>query len=161
VFAHLSRRGPHPRMAVHNAGARVAVGQNRPAARTTNSRRRTIPTPRLLPYTSQLCIHCRGPAVLRQRGLATALAQYPGFTDAGDLVLPVPVPVRGPSGLLAEDALVAMIGQVAEAVGAARGRGWFPLLLGGDCPVILGALAALQAERDCPGLLFVDGHEDA
>ena len=59
MFAHLSRRGPHPRMAVHNAGARVAVGQNRPAARTANSRRRTIPTPRLLPYTIQLCIHCR------------------------------------------------------------------------------------------------------
>jgi arginase len=103
----------------------------------------------------------RSPAVLRQRGLATALARRPGFTDAGDLVLPGPVPVRGPSGLLAEDALVAMIGQVAEAVGAARSRGWFPLLLGGDCPVILGALAALQAERDRAGLLFVDGHEDA
>jgi arginase len=103
----------------------------------------------------------RGPAVLRQRGLAAALARYPGFTDAGDLVLPVPVPVRGPSGLLAEDALVAMTGQVARAVGAARRRGRFPLLLGGDCPVVLGALAALQAERDRVGLLFVDGHEDA
>ena len=101
------------------------------------------------------------PAVLRQRGLATALARHRGFTDAGDLVLPVPVPVRGPSGLLAEDALVAMIERVAQAVGAARSRGWFPLLLGGDCPVILGALAALQAERNRPGLLFVDGHEDA
>src|SRR5215470_4573505 len=103
----------------------------------------------------------RAPAVLRQRGLATALARHPGFTDAGDLALPVPVPVRGPSGLLAEDALVAMIRQVALAVGAARGRGRFPLLLGGDCPVILGALAALQAEAGQPGLLFVDGHEDA
>jgi len=103
----------------------------------------------------------RAPAALRQRGLATALARHPGFTDAGDLALPVPVPVRGPSGLLAEDALVAIIGQVAQAVAAARRRGRFPLLLGGDCPVILGALAALQAEADRPGLLFVDGHEDA
>jgi arginase len=103
----------------------------------------------------------RAPAVLRQRGLATALARHRGFTDAGDLVLPVPVPVRGPSGLLAEDALVAMIGHVAEAVGAARGRGWFPLLVGGDCPVILGALAAVQAEAGRAGLLFIDGHEDA
>ncbi len=103
----------------------------------------------------------RAPAALRQRGLATMLARHRRFTDAGDLVLPVPVPVRGPSGLLAEDALVAMIGHVAEAVGAARGRGWFPLVLGGDCPVILGALATLRAERDRPGLLFVDGHEDA
>ena len=72
--------------------------------------------------------------------------------------LPVPVPVRGPSGLLAEDALVAMTGQVAQAVGAARRSGWYPLLAGGPCPVILGALAALQAAA---GLLFVDGHEDA
>ena len=103
----------------------------------------------------------RAPVVLRQRGLATALAGYPGFTDAGDLVLPVPVPVRSPGGLLAEDALVAMIGQVAHAVGAARRRGQFPLLAGGDCPVILGALAALHVVADRPGLLFVDGHEDA
>jgi arginase len=103
----------------------------------------------------------RAPAVLRQRGLATALEGHRGFTDAGDLALPMPVPVRGPSGLLAEDALVAIIGQVAQAVGAARRDGRFPLLLGGDCPVILGALAALQIEADRPGLLFVDGHEDA
>ena len=64
---------------------------------------------------------------MRQRGLAVALARHRGFTDAGDLVLPAPVPVRGPSGLLAGDALVAMIGQVADAVGAARGRGRFSL----------------------------------
>ncbi len=103
----------------------------------------------------------RAPGVLRQRGLAAALARRPSFTDAGDLALPVPQPRRGPSGLLAEDALIAMIGQVREAVRAARRDRRFPLLIGGDCPVIAGALAALQAERDGPGLLFVDGHEDA
>jgi arginase len=103
----------------------------------------------------------RAPGVLRQRGLAAALAARPGFTDAGDLALAAPRPRRGPSGLLAEDALIMMIGRVREAVRAARGRGRFPLLVGGDCPVILGALAALQAEADEPGLLFVDGHEDA
>jgi arginase len=103
----------------------------------------------------------RAPGVLRERGLAAALAGRPGFTDAGDLALAAPRPRRGPSGLLAEDALIVMIGQVREAVGAARERGSFPLLIGGDCPVILGALAALQAEAGEPGLLFVDGHEDA
>jgi hypothetical protein len=41
----------------------------------------------------------RAPAVLRQRGLAAALARRSGFTDAGDLVLPPPEPVRGPPGL--------------------------------------------------------------
>jgi arginase len=103
----------------------------------------------------------RAPAVLRERGLAAALARRPGFTDAGDLALPAPKPARGPSGLLAEDALVTTIGLVHDAVGAARRDGGFPLLVGGDCPLILGALAALQDERERPGLLFVDGHEDA
>jgi arginase family enzyme len=56
-----------------------------------------------------------------------------GFTDAGDLAQPAPVPVPGPSGLLAEDALVATIAQVARAVAAARRQARFPLLLGGDC----------------------------
>lgn len=103
----------------------------------------------------------RAPGVLRERGLAAALGRRPGFTDAGDLALPAPQPRRGPSGLLAEDALIAMIGQVREAVRTARRDRRFPLLIGGDCPVIVGALAALQAEHDEPGLLFVDGHEDA
>jgi arginase len=103
----------------------------------------------------------RAPGVLRQRGLSAALASRPGFTDAGDLALAAPQPRRGPSGLLAEDALITMIRQVRAAVRAARSGGRFPLLIGGDCPVILGALAALQAEQDQPGLLFVDGHEDA
>ncbi|MGB6457856.1 MAG: arginase family protein [Streptosporangiaceae bacterium] len=103
----------------------------------------------------------RAPSVLRERGLSAALARTPGFTDTGDLRLPAPQPRRGPSGLLAEDALIAMIGQVRAAVRGARSRGRFPLLVGGDCPVLLGALAALQSEQHQPGLLFVDGHEDA
>ena len=103
----------------------------------------------------------RAPGVLRQRGLTAALAGRPGVTDAGDLTLAAPRPGRGPSGLLAEDALITMIGQVHGAVRTARSGGRFPLLIGGDCPVILGALAALQIETGDPGLLFVDGHEDA
>jgi arginase len=103
----------------------------------------------------------RAPGVLRQRGLTAALAGRAGFTDAGDLALATPRARRGPSGLLAEDALIVMIGRVRDAVCAAREGGRFPLLIGGDCPVILGALAALQAEAAEPGLLFVDGHEDA
>jgi arginase len=103
----------------------------------------------------------RAPAVLRERGLAAALQSQRGFADAGDLPLLVPQQWRGRSGLLAEDALISMIGQVGAAVRAARDRGKFPLLIGGDCPVILGALVAMQAEAAQPGLLFVDGHEDA
>ena len=41
------------------AGASRTAGQHRPAPTTTHARRRTITTPRLLPHTIQLCIHCR------------------------------------------------------------------------------------------------------
>jgi arginase len=103
----------------------------------------------------------RAPAALRERGLSAMLASRPGFADSGDLPLPPPQRWRGPSGLLAEDALITMIQQVRGAVSAARSGGRFPLLVGGDCPVLLGALAALGDEQVQPGLLFVDGHEDA
>jgi arginase len=103
----------------------------------------------------------RAPASLRDSGLSAALAGLPWFSDSGDLPLTAPLPQRGASGLLAEDALISTIGQVRTAVRAARTGGRLPLLLGGDCPVLLGALSALQTEHDQPGLLFVDGHEDA
>src|SRR5260221_10235823 len=75
----------------------------------------------------------RAPAVLR-RGLVAALAGGAGLADAGDVRLPFPQPWRGPSRLLAEDALVAMIGRVCWAGPAAPPRGPVPLLVGGDCP---------------------------
>lgn len=41
-------------------------------------------------------------------------------------------------------------------------EGRFPLVIGGDCPVLLGCLAAVSAKNYSPiGLLFVDGHEDS
>jgi hypothetical protein len=41
------------------AGASMAASQHGPAPTATIPRRRTITTPRLLPHTIQLCIHCR------------------------------------------------------------------------------------------------------
>jgi arginase len=38
--------------------------------------------------------------------------------------------------------------------------GGFPLVIGGDCPILLGCLGA-TGDGVPPGLLFVDGHEDA
>jgi arginase len=101
------------------------------------------------------------PRVLRERGLITALASLADVTDSGDLPLPPPTEHRSPSGLRNEDGLIALIGQVGAAVRAARHAGRMPVLVGGDCPVLLGALAVLQAETADVGLLFVDGHEDA
>jgi len=48
---------------------------------------------------------------------------------------------------------------LADAVGPALARGSFPVVLGGDCSIILGNLLALR-RRGRYGLLFVDGHTD-
>ena len=48
---------------------------------------------------------------------------------------------------------------LADAVGSAIGAGAFPVVLGGDCSILLGCLLALR-RRGRFGLLFLDGHAD-
>lgn len=49
--------------------------------------------------------------------------------------------------------------RLASAVDAALRRGDFPVVLGGDCSILLGILLALR-HRQRAGLLFLDGHAD-
>jgi hypothetical protein len=79
--------------------------------------------------------------------LAPALAARVGLTGSGDLPLSSPTPQRGLSGLRNEHGLIALVQQVSAAVRAVRRAGRLPLLVGGDCPVLLGALAASIAGR--------------
>jgi arginase len=105
----------------------------------------------------------RAPAALRDAGLIEALGQA-GIeaTDRGDVPLGPTEPARDPvSGLIAPAALTAMIPAVREAVDASLRSGGFPLVIGGDCPVLLGCLGGAGDGDTPPGLLFVDGHEDA
>jgi arginase len=49
--------------------------------------------------------------------------------------------------------------QLANAVADVVARGEFPILLGGDCSIVLGSTLALR-RRGRYGLLFIDGHAD-
>jgi arginase len=49
--------------------------------------------------------------------------------------------------------------ELADAVGEVLDRGEFPVVLGGDCSIVLGPTLALK-RRGRYGLLFVDGHAD-
>jgi len=53
-----------------------------------------------------------------------------------------------------------LVARVRDTVALILDDGNLPLVIGGDCPLLLGCLAAV-ARRDRLGLLFVDGHEDA
>jgi arginase len=49
--------------------------------------------------------------------------------------------------------------RLADTVAEVVGRGEFPILLGGDCSILLGSSLALR-RRGRYGLLFIDGHAD-
>lgn len=104
----------------------------------------------------------RAPAALRDAGLVEALGRAGlTVTDRGDLDLPTPIPDRDPtSHVIGPGVLAPMIRRVRDAVTGSLAGGAFPLVLGGDCPVLVGCLAAAAATGDAR-VLFVDGHEDA
>jgi arginase len=101
------------------------------------------------------------PTTLREVGLVDALRQHTDVHDYGDVKLPVPSQERDPMTLLIDHhGLIAMVTGVRDAVISIMDNGHFPLVIGGDCPLLMGCLAAAKTHERI-GLLFVDGHEDA
>ncbi len=49
--------------------------------------------------------------------------------------------------------------KLADVVGGCVARGEFPLVLGGDCSILLGNMLGLRRRGD-PALLYIDGHTD-
>ena len=99
----------------------------------------------------------RAPSALRAAGIL-------GVRDDGDIAVDPPSAARGPDGVIDGPDLARTLARVAAAVEAIARAGDVPLLVGGDCPILLGGLtgiAAADPEGRVPGLLFVDGHEDA
>ena len=96
------------------------------------------------------------PQALFDAGLAARLG-----AARRSVVLPPPyASVRDPeSGLRNAAALADYARALADEVGGALGRGAFPIILGGDCSILLGSLLALR-RRGRYGLLFLDGHAD-
>lgn len=63
------------------------------------------------------------------------------------------------TGVLNPDGIAGYSVDLADTVGAALDAGLFPVVLGGDCSILLGSLLALR-RRGRHGLLFLDGHTD-
>ena len=102
----------------------------------------------------------RMPDALVGAGMYEALGSLAEVNRAR-VTFETPRSVRGPAGLLAEPALVSMVENLSEIVGHTLTGGHWPLVIGGDCAVLLGALLGIRRAGYRPGLLFVDGHEDA
>jgi arginase len=99
------------------------------------------------------------PSRLRDAGLPAAL---PGARVTSDIVGSEPDSTRGHlAGFVNEQALIEMVEAVYARVRAVLQAGRFPLIYGGDCSALLGAVPACRDVDGSTALLFVDGHEDA
>lgn len=97
------------------------------------------------------------PHALREAGLLEGLgdARY-----AGSLAVPPYVPLRDTaSGVLNPDGIRTFSLRLAERVAFTLDLDRFPLVLGGDCSVLIGTTLALR-RRGRFGLFFIDGHAD-
>jgi arginase len=100
-------------------------------------------------------------AALRAAGLEAAFASREAVLRP-DIAVPPPRAARDPeTGLLNGAALLTMLDALGHELRDAFAAGQFPLVYGADCSVLLAALPAMRDALGEPGLLFIDGHEDA
>ena len=99
----------------------------------------------------------RAPEALRDAGLA----ERTGARDAGDVDATVDDPNRDArTGVVGFEQIRRASSEIDSAVAAVLDEGGKPLVVGGDCTVLVGALAAAKERLGRVGLAFVDGHLD-
>jgi arginase len=101
----------------------------------------------------------KAPEALREAGLHGRFARL-GALDAG-VVLPGRYADDAAPGMLRnQDAIIGHARRLAARITQLRADGHSPLILGGDCSLLIAAgLATRQAAQRC-GLVHVDGHTD-
>lgn len=104
----------------------------------------------------------KAPGALRDNGLVARL----GARDAGCLTPPRydPSGWRPGDGVCQAEQIAAYSMRLADRVGEMINADEFPVVLGGDCSILIGsALAVSRLAEEVggrPGLVFVDGHSD-
>ncbi|RIX79609.1 arginase family protein [Acidovorax cavernicola] len=118
-----------------------------------------------LPYAileapSTLGLATDGVERLPDQLLGLGLAKRVHARRAGRLAVPAKHPTPDPgTGTLNAGAIAAWSPRLADAVEAVLDAGEFPIVLGGDCTIVLGSMLALR-RRGRYGLLFIDGNAD-
>ncbi len=114
----------------------------------------------ILEAPSVLGLFPKGVETLPDALLAAGLAKRLGAARAGRIEPPPYDPERDPETLLLNPRGIARYSvALADAVGALLDAATVPVVLGGDCSIVLGCMLALR-RRGRYGLLFLDGHAD-
>lgn len=104
----------------------------------------------------------KAPGALRDHGLVERL----GARDAGCLTPPRydPGDWRPGDGVAQAAAIAVYSTRLADRIGSIVDRGEFPLVLGGDCSIVIGTGLAMRRRATAMerriGLVYVDGHSD-
>ncbi|MCP4568872.1 MAG: arginase family protein [FCB group bacterium] len=99
---------------------------------------------------------------LRQAGLVSLLsANGHVVDDLGDINGFQGHDIRDPeTGINDFDLWLGLSQKLSQTVGAILDRNSFPLVLGGDCRMLVGIFSALVQKKTNTGLVFLDGHAD-
>jgi len=111
------------------------------------------------PYDDGAARHLdQAPGVLRDLGLVQRLSA----TDLGDVTPPAYRDFVRQPGRVRNEAELAMYSiALGERVAAALSDDHFPVVLGGDCSIVLGCLLGARHSTRCAvGLLYLDAHAD-
>jgi arginase len=105
----------------------------------------------------------RGPSALRDAGLVEALRARAGAAevlDAGDLPVRTFAPDAVHPARRNLPAVVETVRSVRERVRELLAAGYFPVVLGGDCTITVGVVAAFVERHGDPGLIYFDADLD-
>lgn len=98
------------------------------------------------------------PAALREAGLVERL----GIADRGDLDVRIRGDERDPeTGVVGSEDILALTATLRAAIRELVSAGERPLVLGGCCSLVPGALAGVREAAGAVGIANVDGHVDA
>jgi arginase len=127
---------------------------------TSREPRVSVPTYTIIEAPSHLGLRAEGVEALPAALLAAGLAEGLGTRRGDRLAAPAFDPRIDPeTGMLNPRGLRDYAPRLADAVGAVLDDAAFPIVLGGDCSILLGTMLALR-RRGRYGLLFLDGHAD-
>lgn len=114
----------------------------------------------ILEAPSTLGLATAGVERLPDQLLDLGLAERIQARHAERLAVPAKEPTPDPeTGILNARAIAAWSPKLADAVEAVLAAGEFPVVLGGDCTIVLGSMLAFR-RRGRYGLFFIDGNAD-